>query len=65
VGERSISYAPRPSVAPELEGAALANVYRFILDCHTKKEATTSPVSCPDTIVRSAEEVSNVERRPD
>jgi hypothetical protein len=36
-----ISYTQRSSDAtPEGEVAALANVYRFILDSHAKKEAT-------------------------
>ena len=35
-----IVYAPRPDATPEGELNALANVYRFILDCHAKKEAT-------------------------
>ncbi len=35
----TISYVPRPDATPEAELNVLANVYRFILDCHAKKEA--------------------------
>jgi hypothetical protein len=35
----SVVYEPRPDTTPEAELSALANVYRFILDCHAKKEA--------------------------
>ncbi len=41
-----ISYAPRPDATPKGELNALAAVYRFILDCHAKKE--TAPESRPD-----------------
>lgn len=34
-----ISYSPRPDTTHETEICALGNVYRFILDCHAKKEA--------------------------
>jgi hypothetical protein len=47
----------------------LANVYRFILDCHAKKMAA-EPALAPDSrndaaIVRTTEEVSHVEHRHD
>jgi len=35
----AITYAPRPDTTPETEISALGNVYRFILDCHAKKNA--------------------------
>jgi hypothetical protein len=35
-----IAYAPRPDATPEGELNALANIYRFVLDSHVKKEAT-------------------------
>jgi hypothetical protein len=41
-----ITYAPRPDATLEAELSALANVYRFVLDCHAKKEA--APESRPD-----------------
>lgn len=42
----SLSYAPRSDASTEQETAALASVYRFILDCHAKKQggpATSRP----------------------
>jgi hypothetical protein len=62
-----IVYTPRPDDAtPEAaELNVLANVYRFILDCHAKKMAA-EPDSCNDAaIVRNTEGVSHVEQRPD
>jgi hypothetical protein len=46
-----ITYTPRPDAAPEAELDALASVYRFILDFHTKKKAnklTPEPVGRDD-----------------
>jgi hypothetical protein len=45
-----ITYTPRPDATPEGELNALAACFRFILDCHAKKEAdgprqAVSPVS--------------------
>ncbi len=34
-----ITYATRPDSTPEAEISALGNVYRYILDCHAKKNA--------------------------
>lgn len=34
-----VTYHPRPDATPEGERVALACVYRFIIDCHAKKEA--------------------------
>jgi hypothetical protein len=34
-----IVYTPRPDTSPELEAAALAAVYRYILRCHEEKKA--------------------------
>jgi hypothetical protein len=42
-----ITYAPRPDASPETEAAVLAHVYKFVLDCRAKKEATL--VSRPDS----------------
>ncbi len=49
-----IAYAPRPDTTPETEISALANVYRFVLDCRAKKEATR-PGSPEDAERRSDE----------
>jgi hypothetical protein len=40
MSESSIAYAADPDTNPEAELFALANIYKFVLDCHTKKEAT-------------------------
>jgi len=44
-----ISYTSRPEATPETELNVLANVYRFILDCHGKIEAADEPGSENDT----------------
>jgi hypothetical protein len=41
-----IAYAPCPDALSEAELSTLANVYRFVLDCHAKKEP--APESRPD-----------------
>jgi len=65
VGRPSITYAPRSEATPEAELNVLANVYRFILDCHAKNMAA-EPDSCNDVaIVRNTEGVSHVDQRPD
>jgi hypothetical protein len=33
-----VIYTPRSDTSPELEAAALAAAYRYILDCHAKKK---------------------------
>lgn len=41
-----IVYTPRPDTTPGAELSALVGAYRFILDCHAKKEggpATSRP----------------------
>ena len=59
----SLTYTPRPDTAPEAELNALANAYRFILDCHAKKMAA-EPYSRDDAaIVTHTKEVSHVEQR--
>jgi hypothetical protein len=42
-----ITYVQRPDATPEAELSVLANVYRFILDCHAKKLAA-EPAPEPD-----------------
>lgn len=37
--EHTISYAPHPDATPEAELSALAGVYKFVLDCHARKNA--------------------------
>jgi hypothetical protein len=43
----SLTYTLRPDVTPDAELNVLANVYRFILDCHAKKMAA-EPAPEPD-----------------
>ncbi len=45
-----IAYAPRAGATPETEISALANVYRFVLDCRAKKKAV--PDRRPDDAER-------------
>jgi hypothetical protein len=47
-----ITYAPRGDAAPGDEIAALSNVFKFVLDCHSKREATR-PRSSDDAKERS------------
>ena len=70
MGKPSVTYTPRPDDAtPKAELDALANVYRFILDCRAKTRVT-EPASDPDSsndaaMVRNTEGVSHVEQRHD
>ena len=41
-----IVYTPRPDTTPEAELSALATCFRYILDCHAKKEG--GPYTAPD-----------------
>jgi hypothetical protein len=41
VSNPRIVYTPHPNATPETELSALAAAYRFILDCHAKKKATS------------------------
>ena len=50
-----IAYASRPDATPEGELHALCAVYRFILDCHAKKEA--APESRPEDAERRSNEI--------
>jgi hypothetical protein len=44
VGKPTVKYTPRPDATPKAELDALANVYRFILDC--KAERGRPPRRC-------------------
>ena len=57
-----IHYSQRPDTATEAESPALAAVYRFIIDCHAKKEVAFG--GRPND-VRNTKEVSDVGLRPD
>jgi hypothetical protein len=56
VSSPRISYSARPDATPEAELSTLVNVYKFVLDCHAKKEA--APESRPD----DAKEINSVSR---
>jgi hypothetical protein len=58
-----ITYAPRTDTEPEAELFALANVYRFILDCSAKRPSSRQSRR-DDAILRNAEGVSHVDQRP-
>ena len=34
-----VTYSQRSDVTPECEVAVLSNVFKYVLDCHAKKEA--------------------------
>ena len=65
----SVVYEPRPDATPEAKLNVLANVYRFILDCHAKKVAAEPAYEANDrndvATVRNTEEVRHVEQRLD
>jgi hypothetical protein len=50
MSEARIIYTPRPDATPESEVAALASVYRFLLDCHAKKKGGPAPT--PDGVMK-------------
>jgi hypothetical protein len=58
-----ITYAPRTDTEAEAELSALANVYRLILDCSAKRPSPRQSRR-HNAIVRNAEGVSHVDRRP-
>ena len=45
-----IVYRPRVDVGPEAELSTLANIYRFVLDCHAKKRGRTLDESGPEDV---------------
>ncbi len=52
----AITYTPRPDTTPETEISALGNVYRFILDCHAKKNAASVDSANGDDVKESKNE---------
>ncbi len=48
-----IAYTSRPGSTPEAEKDALAAVYKFVLDCHSKKRGRLPDKSGPDDTERS------------
>ena len=49
-----ITYTPHPDATPEAELEALANIYRFVLDCHAKEEGDPT-TSGPDELTQRPE----------
>ena len=43
-----ITYTSRPDATPEAELNVLADVYRFILDCHAKKKDGSAKTALDD-----------------
>jgi hypothetical protein len=55
-----IAYAQRPDALPDAELSTLAAIYRFVLDCHAKKEATRP--GSPDDGTKVKEDSANEHR---
>jgi hypothetical protein len=67
VNSPRFTYTSRPDATPEAELNVLANVYRFILDCHAKKmaaEPAPEPGGRDDVSITIGKEVSDVDHRP-
>jgi hypothetical protein len=62
VSEPVVSYEPRPDTTPESELSTLAGVYKFVLDCHAKKEAAAR--SRPDDGTKVKEDSADVASLP-
>jgi hypothetical protein len=61
MSETRIVYTPRADATPESEVAALASVYRFLLDCHAKKKG--GPATTPDNGTKSKEDPADAVRK--
>ena len=55
-----ITYAPRPDATAEAEIGALANVYKFLMDCRARKEATRP--GSPDDGIKVKEDSADEHR---
>jgi len=62
VSNPRIAYAVRSDHTPHTERTALVAAYLFIIDCHAKKEAATSPVRRPDDGTKIKEDSANEHR---
>ncbi len=51
-----ITYTSRPDATPEAELNVLANVYRFILDCHARKKRAAGMTSTESDDAKSEKE---------
>ena len=61
MSEARIVYHPRADTTPEGEVAALASVYRFLLDCHAKKKG--GPATTPDNDTKTIEDSADAVRK--
>jgi hypothetical protein len=62
VSSTRVVYSPHPDATPEAI-SALANVYRFILDCRKENAAGVTSTN-GDARVRNTKEVSYVDQQP-
>jgi hypothetical protein len=62
VDKPRIAYAPRANALAKTEIAVLANIYKFALDCHAKREATRP--SSPDDPEKRSDEIRAKTRIP-
>ena len=60
--ETKIAYSPRLDPTPESELNALASIYKFILDCHAKKEGRPT-TSGPDDAAKEIENGCDAARK--
>jgi hypothetical protein len=59
-----IIYAPCPDTTPEAEISALASAYKFVLDCHAKKNAAGMTCANGDDVaMKNYKGVSHVDQR--
>ena len=58
----TVTYAPRATATSEAEICARSNVYRFVLDCHARKEATRP--GSPEDPERRSDEIRAKTRIP-
>jgi hypothetical protein len=57
MSEPRISYSGSLETSPETEAPVLCSVYKFVLDCHAKKEA--APENRPDDGTKVKEDSAN------
>jgi hypothetical protein len=61
MAEPPVAYVPLPDNTLEAEISTLATVYRFVLDCHTKKEAALD--SRPNDATERSKDVSSATQK--
>jgi len=58
-----ITYSQRPDATPKVELGALANVYRFVLDCHANRNAPSVTSSGGDDAKGRSKDDSSAKTR--